>query len=137
MFNFQSFLVLDLIYVGTMGNTNVHMLIWICVRIEDFLREVRITKKLSIIVLSRYIDGIYTISCLIMVRTSFQEFNENIVSYFSGPLREKAKRMFKLIDETPPVFSVYDMWRMDAQFLISMFQIVTSAYVILLQFAFL
>ncbi|KAI8440381.1 hypothetical protein MSG28_001709 [Choristoneura fumiferana] len=52
-------------------------------------------------------------------------------------LRQKAKKMLKLIVEIPPSFSVYGMWSMDARALLGLFQIVTSTYVLLLQFNYL
>ncbi|XP_052758280.1 uncharacterized protein LOC113523554 [Galleria mellonella] len=57
--------------------------------------------------------------------------------YDQGPLRDKAKRMFKIIENTTPRFYVYDMWEMDAGFLLSFANVITGLIVTLLQFAFL
>ncbi|XP_049696939.2 uncharacterized protein LOC110371773 isoform X2 [Helicoverpa armigera] len=80
------------------------------VRCEVFIREVKETKRLVITVMSRHYDG---------------------------RLREKSKRMLKLVEETPPHLSVYDMWQLDANVLLQMFMLVTGLIVTQMQFAFL
>ncbi|XP_035431844.2 uncharacterized protein LOC118263781 [Spodoptera frugiperda] len=80
------------------------------IRCELFIREVKETKRLVIAVMSRHYDG---------------------------RLREKSNRMLKLIEETPPHFSVYDMWQLDANVLLQMFMLVTGLIVTQMQFAFL
>nr|XP_049696938.1 uncharacterized protein LOC110371773 isoform X1 [Helicoverpa armigera] len=86
------------------------MAILLGVRCEVFIREVKETKRLVITVMSRHYDG---------------------------RLREKSKRMLKLVEETPPHFSVYDMWQLDANVLLQMFMLVTGLIVTQMQFAFL
>ncbi|KOB66549.1 Gustatory receptor 46 [Operophtera brumata] len=54
-----------------------------------------------------------------------------------GPLREKARKMWKMIEETPPRFSVYDMWEMNAGIFVKMFSLVTGLIVTLIQFQYL
>ncbi|XP_075972492.1 uncharacterized protein LOC142974211 [Anticarsia gemmatalis] len=80
------------------------------VRCELFLREVKGTKRLAIKVMSLH---------------------------FEGRLRDKSKRMLKLIEETPPRLSVYEMWELDANVLLQMFMLVTSLILTQLQFVFL
>uniref|UniRef100_A0A2A4JIK6 Gustatory receptor n=1 Tax=Heliothis virescens TaxID=7102 RepID=A0A2A4JIK6_HELVI len=86
------------------------MAIVLGVRCEVFIREVKETKRLVINVMSMHYDG---------------------------RLRDKSKRMLKLIEETPPHFSVYDMWQLDANILLQMFMLVTGLIVTQMQFAFL
>nr|WCC57754.1 gustatory receptor 41 [Papilio dardanus] len=57
--------------------------------------------------------------------------------HYTGPLRDKAKKMLKLIEEAPPKFSVYDMWQMDVFFLLKVFNILTTYIITTLQFALL
>ncbi|VVD02578.1 unnamed protein product [Leptidea sinapis] len=56
---------------------------------------------------------------------------------FAGLARKKAKHILKILEESPLVFSVYDMWHMNAGTLINMINIVTSMAVAILQFALL
>ncbi|CAH2092154.1 unnamed protein product [Euphydryas editha] len=79
-----------------------------CIRLEAFFKEIRYTKYLCIKVLSRI---------------------------YSGPLRQKAIRMLKMIKEKPPQLSVYGMWNMDTSTMISMINMVTTLMVTLLQFS--
>ncbi|KOB68725.1 Gustatory receptor 46 [Operophtera brumata] len=51
-----------------------------------------------------------------------------------GPLRERARTMWKMIEETPPRFSVYDMWEMNAGMFVTVFSLVTGLIVTLIQF---
>ncbi|XP_041973370.1 uncharacterized protein LOC121729048 [Aricia agestis] len=55
----------------------------------------------------------------------------------AGPLRKKATTMLKTIEETPPHFSVYDMWNMDGSTLLNILSIITTLIVTLLQFSLL
>nr|WCC57911.1 gustatory receptor 41 [Papilio memnon] len=57
--------------------------------------------------------------------------------HYTGPLRDKAKKMLKLIQEAPPKFSVYDMWQMDVFFMLKVFNILTTYIITTLQFALL
>ncbi|XP_026738845.1 uncharacterized protein LOC113501790, partial [Trichoplusia ni] len=80
------------------------------IRCEVLIREVKETKRLAIRVMSMH---------------------------FEGRIREKSKRMLKLIEETPLRFSVYDMWQLDANILLQMFMLVTGLVVTQLQFTLL
>ncbi|XP_049865519.1 uncharacterized protein LOC126366454 [Pectinophora gossypiella] len=86
------------------------LILVLIIRIEYFNREIKETKRLSVIVMSLY---------------------------FEGPLRAKAKRMCRMIEESPPIFSVYDMWHVNAVFLVRFFNVVSTLVVTLLQFAIL
>ncbi|NP_001124346.1 gustatory receptor 45 [Bombyx mori] len=79
-------------------------------RCELFFREIRETKRLSVAVLLQYQEG---------------------------PLREKATRMLKIIEESTPQFSIYDMWQMDGYTFVKICSLVTNLIVTLLQFAYL
>ncbi|XP_014361794.2 uncharacterized protein LOC106713498 [Papilio machaon] len=57
--------------------------------------------------------------------------------HYIGPLRDKAKKMVKLVEEAPPKFSVYDMWEMDVFFMLKVFNILTTYMITTLQFALL
>nr|WCC57852.1 gustatory receptor 41 [Papilio machaon] len=57
--------------------------------------------------------------------------------HYTGPLRDKAKKMVKLVEEAPPKFSVYDMWEMDVFFMLKVFNILTTYMITTLQFALL
>ncbi|KOB67830.1 Gustatory receptor 45 [Operophtera brumata] len=54
-----------------------------------------------------------------------------------GPLRDKARTMLKMVEETPPTFSVYDMWEMNAGMFLTICSLVTGLIVTLIQFQFL
>ncbi|XP_059045688.1 uncharacterized protein LOC131841389 [Achroia grisella] len=79
------------------------MSIFVCFRSEQFLRSVKETKLLCISLM-----GVYT---------------------FDGRLREKTKRMLKLLEDNPPIFSVYDMCYLDARVLIRIFGLSTTVFV--------
>ncbi|CAG5056083.1 unnamed protein product [Parnassius apollo] len=81
--------------------------IFLCLRCQLFLNEVKTTKKLS---------------------TNVMALN------LTGPLREKAKRMRKMIEEMPPKFSVYDMWHMDAFLLLKIIHLLSNFIITMLQF---
>ncbi|XP_030025457.2 uncharacterized protein LOC115443980 [Manduca sexta] len=100
----------EIITVVMFSVINYLVALVLSVRYELFYREVKRTKRLSISMLRQYQEG---------------------------PLREKAKRMLKMIEESPPSFSVYDMWYMDASIFLKMINLVTTLIVTLLQFAFL
>ncbi|XP_059045690.1 uncharacterized protein LOC131841391 [Achroia grisella] len=100
----------DGILVVTLAIVDSSTLILVCVHCEIFFREIKKLKLLTI--------------------TLMAAFNQ-------GPLRNKAKRMFTMIEETTPRFYVYDMWEMDAGFLLSFTNVITGLIVTLLQFAFL
>lgn len=55
----------------------------------------------------------------------------------AGPAREKAKKMYKAIQENAPRFSVYDMWYMEASIVPRILGLMTNLLVTLLQFAYL
>ncbi|OWR49855.1 gustatory receptor 46 [Danaus plexippus plexippus] len=86
------------------------MIVVFCVRCEAFRIEIQDIKRLSTTLLSIYQEG---------------------------PIREKARKMLKLINEKPPHISVYDMWNMDASTMLNMINVVTTLLVTLLQFALL
>ncbi|XP_063636084.1 uncharacterized protein LOC134806687 [Cydia splendana] len=107
---FQRMYVLVFIKLLALALIYMLLLLWLTSGSEAFMREVRKTKHLSILIMCRYADG---------------------------PLRTTAKNMLKLIEETPPDFSVYGMWSMDAQLIIDVFKLITSFILIILQFTFL
>ncbi|RVE48924.1 hypothetical protein evm_006386 [Chilo suppressalis] len=62
----------------------------------------------------------------------------NIMSkHLQGSLRGKAKKMYKLIDETPPRFSVYDMWDINARLVLVIFNVTINFLVSLFQLNYL
>ncbi|XP_063380285.1 uncharacterized protein LOC134666910 [Cydia fagiglandana] len=75
------------------------VLVVLCVRSELLVREADKTKKLTISVLSRHSDGNF---------------------------RTKAKKILKLLKESPPCFSVYGMWHLDARLLLNLFNIIST-----------
>ncbi|XP_031763336.2 uncharacterized protein LOC116412714 [Galleria mellonella] len=77
--------------------------IFVCFRSEQFLRNVKETKLLCITLLGTY--------------------------SYDGRLREKTKRMLKLLEDNPPRFSVYDMYCLDAGILIKIFGLSTTVFV--------
>ncbi|KAL0870172.1 hypothetical protein ABMA27_006318 [Loxostege sticticalis] len=79
----------------------------ICVRGEMFLRAVRETKRLCISVVSIYTDG---------------------------PLRGKAGRILKILEASPPRFSVYDSWDVEGRALLKLFGVITTIIFTELQF---
>ncbi|XP_063530754.1 uncharacterized protein LOC134741789 [Cydia strobilella] len=109
-FSSGNLLVTDFVQLIAVAVVKCYLLCTLCIQAERFSREVKKTKKLSIIIISRYING---------------------------PLMLKAKKMIDIIEETPPSFYVYGMWRLDAWLLLTMFNVITSWLVTLLQFAFL
>ncbi|XP_063374996.1 uncharacterized protein LOC134662654 [Cydia amplana] len=106
----KSMLLLDFINLLALALIYMLLLLWLSSGTEAFMREVRKTKHLSILMMCRYADG---------------------------PLRTTAKNMLKLIEETPPDFSVYGMWSMDAQLIIDIFNLITNFILTILQFTFL
>ncbi|XP_073967437.1 uncharacterized protein [Choristoneura fumiferana] len=102
------------------------LLLVLCIHSESFFREVYKTKQLSILVMSRYVDV-----------SKYLALGVYCDCYFiSGPLRKKAKNMFKLIEMSPPCFSVYGMWTMDVYLLLHIFNIITTLIVTILQLTF-
>ncbi|XP_013185528.2 uncharacterized protein LOC106131085 isoform X1 [Amyelois transitella] len=81
-----------------------------CIRSESFYREAKLTKHLSISTLSIYDDG---------------------------PLRYKTKRLLKILEENPPVFSVYHMWNLKADTMVKLTGVLTTVFFTLLQFHYL
>ncbi|XP_053612641.1 uncharacterized protein LOC128676525 [Plodia interpunctella] len=62
----------------------------------------------------------------------------NVMSFYpSGPLRDKAKNIFDLIENSPPNFSVYGIWQMRAYTFISLLSTITWFLITVLQFEFL
>ncbi|XP_045521186.1 uncharacterized protein LOC123712226 [Pieris brassicae] len=100
----------EIITLPTILICNTLLAIFLCIRCEVFYRETKKTKRLCITMMSRYCDG---------------------------PLREKAKRILKIIEQRPIKFNVYNMWSMNAFTVIRILNIVTTMMVVLLQFTFL
>ncbi|XP_064292536.1 uncharacterized protein LOC128676524 [Plodia interpunctella] len=70
--------------------------------------------------------------------TRVKQSSINIMSvYPNGPLRKKAQKIFKLIENSPPRFSVYGMWQISAHTFIQLCTLMTWLLVTLLQFTFL
>ncbi|XP_004927812.3 uncharacterized protein LOC100174820 [Bombyx mori] len=97
-------------YIMTYSVIGFFTALYVSGRCELFFREIRETKRLAVAVLLQYQEG---------------------------PLREKATRMLKIIEESTPQFSVYDMWNMDGYIFIKICSLVTNLIVTLLQFAYL
>nr|XP_053600547.1 uncharacterized protein LOC128669634 [Plodia interpunctella] len=72
-----------------------------CVRCETFFREAKLTKRLSLSILAIYKDGL---------------------------LRGRANRILKILEEHPPIFSVYHMWNLKASTLIQLISILTTIF---------
>ncbi|XP_047990024.1 uncharacterized protein LOC125229250 [Leguminivora glycinivorella] len=102
--------LLDFINLMALAITYMLQLLWLSSGTESFMREVRKTKHISVLMKCRYADG---------------------------PIRRTAKNMLKLIEETPPDFSVYGMWSMDAQLIIDVFNLITNFILTIIQFTFL
>ncbi|XP_052758283.1 uncharacterized protein LOC128202340 [Galleria mellonella] len=109
-FQFILLLVQNNVSVFIQPTIHTSTILVLCLRCELFLNELKLSKQLSISVMSYHMYG---------------------------PIREKAKKIYKILDETPPTFMVYDMWEMNARLLIQFGKILTGLYVTLLQFAFL
>ncbi|XP_013174917.1 PREDICTED: uncharacterized protein LOC106123232 [Papilio xuthus] len=83
-----------------------------------------------------------TFVCLRAILDAYSKFQklyrfQIMCVHYTGPLRDKAKKMLKLIEEAPPKFSVYDMWQMDVFFMLKVFNILTTYIITTLQFALL
>ncbi|XP_059045689.1 uncharacterized protein LOC131841390 [Achroia grisella] len=101
-----------LIYMDLLFTAIVYAatIIFLCLRCELFCNELKLTKQLSI----------------------------SIMAYCSqGSIRNKAKKIYKILEEIPPTFSVYDMWEMNARLLVKFGTLFTGMFVILIQFAIL
>nr|XP_032512118.1 uncharacterized protein LOC116766385 [Danaus plexippus plexippus] len=110
LFRFQILRWLEFILLPFQTVIDLMMIVVFCVRCEAFRIEIQDIKRLSTTLLSIYQEG---------------------------PIREKARKMLKLINEKPPHISVYDMWNMDASTMLNMINVVTTLLVTLLQFALL
>ncbi|XP_059061874.1 uncharacterized protein LOC131854750 [Achroia grisella] len=101
-----------LIYMDLLFTAIVYAatIIFLCLRCELFCNELKLTKQLSISIMSYCIQG---------------------------SIRNKAKKIYKILEETPPTFSVYDMWEMNARLLVKFGTLFTGMFVILIQFAIL
>ncbi|XP_059061876.1 uncharacterized protein LOC131854751 [Achroia grisella] len=105
--------VMDIVLIiNIVCTATVHTIItfFLCFRCELFCKEIKLTKRLSISIMS---------------------------NYMYGPIREKAKKIYKILEDTPPKLLIYDMWEMNARLLIKFGNIVTRMFVTLLQFTFL
>ncbi|XP_059045687.1 uncharacterized protein LOC131841388 [Achroia grisella] len=83
---------------------------YLCLQCEFFFREIKVVKSLSITLMS---------------------IHQN------GPMREKAKKMYKILEETPPRLIIYDMWHMDAKLSLKIIYLFSGLFVTILQFAYL
>ncbi|XP_026326826.1 uncharacterized protein LOC113235361 [Hyposmocoma kahamanoa] len=102
--------LLEWLVISTMCLIAYSMLIFLCVRLQVLYMDIKETKRLCVCVMS---------------------------IYFDGPIREKAKKMYKFIQENASRFSVYDMWYVDASIILRILGLMTSLLVTLLQFAYL
>ncbi|XP_060800737.1 uncharacterized protein LOC106131086 [Amyelois transitella] len=96
--------------LATLTLTDIIGLLLLCLRCELFERGIREVKLVSIKVMS---------------------------VYHTGPLRDKAKKIYRAVEDTFPRFSVYDMWELDARLFIRVCNVVTGFFVTLLQFTYL
>ncbi|XP_061378882.1 uncharacterized protein LOC116766386 [Danaus plexippus] len=101
---------IDFMLLTLLTAVDLFMIIVICIRCEAFSSEIKDIKRLCTTILSLH---------------------------YEGPLRDKARKMIKLIDEKPHHISIYDMWNMDASTMLNMINVVTTLLVTLLQFALL
>ncbi|KAM3968058.1 uncharacterized protein ACR2FA_005122 [Aphomia sociella] len=111
IYRFQVIKVYQVVTVNSLSIFDVSLAIFVCFCSEQFLRSVKATKLLCISLMAMY--------------------NED------GRLREKTRRMLKLLEDNPPNFSIYDMCYLDAQILIRMFSLSTTVFVTTLQFIYL
>ncbi|XP_053600533.1 uncharacterized protein LOC128669627 isoform X2 [Plodia interpunctella] len=86
------------------------LILMACTRCETFFREAQLLKHFSIVILSIYHDG---------------------------PLRKKAKRIFKILEENPPIFSVYHMWNLKHETVVQLAGVLTTVFFNILQFHYL
>ncbi|XP_073960523.1 uncharacterized protein [Choristoneura fumiferana] len=95
-------ILLDIIHIAVFVCIQTLTLFALCIRNESFYREINQTKRLSVCVMARCFDG---------------------------PLRTKAKNTLNLIEGTPPRFSVYGMYDLNARLLFKIFYTVTSSLI--------
>nr|WCC57803.1 gustatory receptor 41 [Papilio glaucus] len=98
------------VQIPFMTSLDIVLCLFLCVRCQLLFKEVDTTKRLCT-----------KIMCV----------------HYTGPLRDKAKKMLKVIEEAPPKFSVYDIWQMDVLFMVKVFNILTTYMITSLQFALL
>ncbi|CAK1578541.1 unnamed protein product [Parnassius mnemosyne] len=110
LYRFQEMNLFISVQIPIVTIIDILLSMFLCIRCQLFLNEVKTTKKLSTSVMALHI---------------------------TGPLREKAKRMWKIIDKTPPKFSVYDMWHMDAFLLLKIVHLLSTLIITMLQFTLL
>nr|XP_032512119.1 uncharacterized protein LOC116766386 [Danaus plexippus plexippus] len=110
LYRWQIIKWIDFMLLTLLTAVDLFMIIVICIRCEAFSSEIKDIKRLCTTILSLH---------------------------YEGPLRDKARKMIKLIDEKPHHISIYDMWNMDASTMLNMINVVTTLLVTLLQFALL
>ncbi|XP_060803752.1 uncharacterized protein LOC132902500 [Amyelois transitella] len=101
---------LSLIIIVTMTILDILGILFFCYHSEVFQRQLTRIKRSSI--------GIMSV-------------------YQSGPLRDKAKKIYELIEYSPPCFSVFDIWQVRADTFIGLCRLITTLLVTILQFEFL
>ncbi|XP_060800736.1 uncharacterized protein LOC132901856 [Amyelois transitella] len=101
---------LNLVILAILTTTDTFGLLLLCLRCEALERDVKEVKLISIKVMS---------------------------VYHTGTLRDKAKKIYRAVEDTFPRFSVYDMWELDARLFIRVCNVVTGFFVTLLQFTYL
>ncbi|OWR49856.1 gustatory receptor 46 [Danaus plexippus plexippus] len=87
---------IDFMLLTLLTAVDLFMIIVICIRCEAFSSEIKDIKRLCTTILSLH---------------------------YEGPLRDKARKMIKLIDEKPHHISIYDMWNMDASTMLNMINV--------------
>ncbi|XP_060800805.1 uncharacterized protein LOC106131085 isoform X2 [Amyelois transitella] len=110
LYQFQTLRLIDTVMTIILYITDCLLIALACIRSESFYREAKLTKHLSISTLSIYDDG---------------------------PLRYKTKRLLKILEENPPVFSVYHMWNLKADTMVKLTGVLTTVFFTLLQFHYL
>ncbi|XP_060800735.1 uncharacterized protein LOC132901855 [Amyelois transitella] len=101
---------LGLLILVTLTLTDTIGLLILCLCYEAFERDIREVKLVSIKAMS---------IC------------------HTGPLRDKAKIIYRTVEDTFPHFSVYDMWELDARLFIRVCNVVTGFFVTFLQLTYL
>ncbi|XP_013134665.1 PREDICTED: uncharacterized protein LOC106100383 [Papilio polytes] len=110
LYRFQELDLFVYVQIPFITTFDIFICTFLCVRNQFFYKEIDTTKRLCTKVM-----------CV----------------HYTGPLRDKAKKVLKLIQEAPPKFSVYDMWQMDVFFMLKVFNILTTYIITTLQFALL
>lgn len=103
-------------------------------KVETFFRDIKKTKDLVLAILTRHFHGKYLCVFKLTIQPCACVYVNNL---FSGPLNKKAKRMLRTLEDIPPKFSVYDLFDLDAIFMLQLLNIATTTLVTLLQIAFL